>query len=126
MFRNGRLRPVPPKGLDSVPRVGPQGLTVMAHNTTVVADANAPPITRILAELVAKHPSARFPGNVEREAHRALMNWLGCAIGAARHPTLAAALAAMQELAPSPQSTVLGRARERTSLCALAVVNLSR
>ena len=33
------------------------GLHAMAHNTKVAADANAPPITRILAEFVAEHPS---------------------------------------------------------------------
>jgi len=60
----------------------------MAHNTKVTADVNAPPITRILAEFVTNHPSAAFPAHVEREAHRTFMNWLGCAIGAARHPTM--------------------------------------
>ena len=33
----------------------------MAHNTKVAADTNAPPITRILAEFVARHPSGGFP-----------------------------------------------------------------
>jgi 2-methylcitrate dehydratase PrpD len=94
----------------------------MAHNTKVVADTNAPPITRILAEFVAKHPFAKFPAAVEREAHRTFLNWLGCAIGAAQHPTLASALAAMQELAPSPQATVLGRS-ERVDIASAALLN---
>jgi 2-methylcitrate dehydratase PrpD len=94
----------------------------MPHGTKVAADMNAPPITRILAEFVAKHPPAKFPTGVEREAHRTLMNWLGCAIGAARHPTLAAALAAVNELAPSPQATVLGRA-ERVDIASAALLN---
>ena len=81
----------------------------MATNTKVTADGNAPPVTRMLAEFVAGRGSGSFPTAVEHEAHRTFLNWLGCAIGAARHPTLDAALAAMLELAPSPQATVLGR-----------------
>jgi 2-methylcitrate dehydratase PrpD len=94
----------------------------MAHNTKVVADANAPPITRILAEFVAGHPAGRFPEQVEREAHRTFTNWLGCAIGAARHPTIEAALAAVQELAPSQQATILGRG-ERVDIASAALLN---
>jgi 2-methylcitrate dehydratase PrpD len=94
----------------------------MAHNTTVVADTNAPPITRILAQFVAEHPAGGFPAAVEREAHRTFVNWLGCAIGATRHPTLAAALAAVQELAPSAQASVLGRT-ERVDMASAALLN---
>jgi 2-methylcitrate dehydratase PrpD len=94
----------------------------MAHNTEVAADANAPPVTRILAELVAQHSSARFPASVEREAHRTFLNWLGCAIGAAHHPGVVAALAAVNDLAPSPQATVLGRS-ERVDIASAALVN---
>jgi 2-methylcitrate dehydratase PrpD len=94
----------------------------MAHNTKVTADTNAPPVTRILAEFVARHPSGQFPARVEREAHRTFMNWLGCAIGAARHPTVEAALAAVMELAPSQQATVLGRG-ERVDIASAALVN---
>ena len=94
----------------------------MAHGTKVAADPNAPPITRILAEFVAKHPAAKFPAAVEREAHRTLTNWLGCAVGAAQHPTLNSALAAVNELAPSPQATVLGR-NERVDIASAALLN---
>jgi len=94
----------------------------MAHGTKVAADTNAPPITHILAEFVAKHPSAQFPAPVEREAHRTLMNWLGCAIGAARHPTLTAALAAVKELEPSQQASVLGR-QESVDIASAALLN---
>jgi len=94
----------------------------MAHNTTVVADTNAPPITRILAEFVANHPPGQFPPGIEHEAHRTFVNWLGCAIGAAQHPTLRAALAAVTELAPSPQASVLGRI-ERVDMASAALLN---
>jgi 2-methylcitrate dehydratase PrpD len=94
----------------------------MAHNTTVAANVHAPPVTRILAEFVAGYPSGQFPPAVEREAHRTLLNWLGCAIGAAHHPTLAAALAAVQELQPSAQAGILGRS-ERVDMASAALLN---
>jgi 2-methylcitrate dehydratase PrpD len=94
----------------------------MAHNTAVAADANAPPITRILAEFVVQRRAGDFPPAVVHEAHRTLLNWLGCAIGAAHHPTLLAGLAAVQELAPSAQASVLGRA-ERVDMASAALLN---
>ena len=94
----------------------------MAHNTTVAADTNAPPVTRILAQFVAGHPSGGFPAHVAHEAHRTFLNWLGCAVGGAHHATLAAALAATQELAPSAQAAVLGRA-ERVDIASAALLN---
>src|SRR5574338_1241381 len=92
----------------------------MAKNTTVNADTNAPPVTRILATFVAEHRG--FPDAVVHEAHRTFTNWLGCAIGAARHPTLAAALAGVQELQPSAQASVLGR-NERVDMASAALLN---
>ena len=94
----------------------------MARNTTVSADFNAPPVTRLLAEFASSHPSRGWNDAVEREAHRTLMNWIGCAIGAARHPTLDAALAAVMELAPSAQASVMGR-RERVDMASAALLN---
>jgi len=94
----------------------------MAHNTPVVADANAPPVTRILAEFVASHPSQGWDAGVEREAHRTLLNWTGCAIGASRHATVDAALAAIRELEPGAQATILGRA-ERVDVASAAMLN---
>ncbi len=92
------------------------------HNTTAAADSHAPPITRILAEFVATHPSRGWSDAVERESLRTFENWLGCAIGAARHPTVEAALAAVHELAPPPQASVLGR-RERVDIASAALLN---
>ena len=94
----------------------------MAINTNVLADNNAPPVTRLLAEFVVAHADGGFPAAVEHEAHRTFLNWLGCAIGAAREPTQDAALAAVLELAPSPQSTVLGR-EQRVDMASAALLN---
>ncbi len=81
----------------------------MAINTKVNADHNAPPITQILANFVASHPSKGWSGAVDHEAHRTFLNWLGCAVGAANHEAAHAALAAVQLLQPAPQASVLGR-----------------
>jgi 2-methylcitrate dehydratase PrpD len=99
-----------------------QRARIMAHNTRVSADANAPPVTQILADFVATHPSRRWDPSVEREAHRTLLNWVGCAIGASQHPTVEAALAAVTELGSSPQATILGR-RERVDVASAALLN---
>ena len=94
----------------------------MARNTQVEADHHAPPITRILAEYVAQHPSRGWSDAVDREAHRTFLNWLGCAVGAAHHEAADAALAAVQMLQPAPQASVLGRA-ERVDIASAALVN---
>src|SRR3569833_2763295 len=94
----------------------------MARNTQVPADHNAPPITKILAEYVANHPSRGWSDAVDHEAHRTFLNWLGCAVGAAKHEAADAALAAVAELQPAPQATVAGRS-ERVDMASAALVN---
>ena len=94
----------------------------MAHNTAVNAVTDAPAITRILAEFVAKHPSRGWSDAVEHQAHRTLMNWFGCAVGAARHEAVEAALAAVQMLQPAPQAQLLGRP-ERVDMASAALLN---
>src|SRR3954466_4743902 len=94
----------------------------MARNTKVAADHNAPPITQILAKFVATHPSRGWSDTVDHEAHRTFYNWLGCAIGAARHEAADAAVAAVKLLQPAPQATVLGR-NEKVDIASAALVN---
>ena len=94
----------------------------MARNTQVAADHHAPPVTQILARFVAEHPSRGWSDAVDHEAHRTLLNWVGCAVGAARHETAEAALAAVQMLQPAPQATLLGR-RERVDIASAALLN---
>lgn len=94
----------------------------MARNTHVPADTSAPPVTSILAKFAATHASRGWSDAVEREAHRTFYNWLGCAIGAARHEAAQAALGAVQMLQPAPQASVLGRA-EKVDMASAALVN---
>jgi 2-methylcitrate dehydratase PrpD len=94
----------------------------MARNTQVKADTNAPPITQLLAKYVATHPSRGWDDGVDHEAHRTFLNWAGCAIGAAKHESAEATLAAIRELQPAAQSAVLGRA-DRIDMASAALVN---
>src|SRR5687767_11570480 len=94
----------------------------MARNTRVPADHDAPPVTRILAKFVASHPSRGWDDAVEHEAHRTLANWVGCAIGAAKHESVEAAMAALAMLEPSRQATALGRG-EKLDMAGAALVN---
>jgi 2-methylcitrate dehydratase PrpD len=94
----------------------------MARNKPLAADLNAPPVTQILARFVSSHPSRGWSDAVDREAHRTLLNWIGCAVGAARHDAADAALAAVRMLEPAPQATVLGRG-ERVDIASAALLN---
>jgi 2-methylcitrate dehydratase PrpD len=94
----------------------------MARTTQVSADANAPPVTQILAKFVATHPSRGWSDAVDHEAHRTFLNWVGCAVGAANHESAHAALGAMKMLEPAPQSGILGR-DERVDMASAALIN---
>jgi 2-methylcitrate dehydratase PrpD len=94
----------------------------MTINTAVAADHNAPPITAELAKFVAEHPSKGWSDAVDHEAHRTFLNWLGCAIGAAKHEAVESALAAVNMLAPSQQATIAGRS-ERVDMASAALIN---
>ncbi len=94
----------------------------MTRNTQVAADHNAPPVTQILAQFVATHPSRGWSDAVDHEAHRTFMNWLGCAVGAANHEAADAALAAVAMLQPAAQASVLGR-KEKVDMASAALVN---
>src|SRR6185503_13117452 len=94
----------------------------LARNTHVAADTAAPPVTSIFAAFVAKHPSRGWSDAVDHEAHRTFMNWVGCAVGAAKHESAEATLAGVRMLQPAPQSSVLGRA-DRVDMASAALVN---
>ena len=94
----------------------------MARNTQVAADHHAPPVTQLLAHFVATHPSRGWSDAVDHAAHRTFLNWLGCAVGAAEHESVQAALAAVRLLQPAPQASVLGR-RDKVDMASAALLN---
>lgn len=94
----------------------------MARNTHVQADHNAPAITKILAEFVVNHPSKGWSDEVEHEAVRTILNWMGCAIGAANHESVLAALKAIQNFEPAEQASIFGRS-EKVDMRSAALLN---
>lgn len=86
------------------------------------AETAPAPLTLELARLSVQHPSRGWPDGTERAALRTILNWLGCAIGAANHPAVDAAIAAMQDLDPPRHVIIVGR-RERMDAASAALVN---
>jgi 2-methylcitrate dehydratase PrpD len=78
--------------------------------------------TLALARFVAYTKPHELPERVRREAQRAILNWLGCAIGASHHDTVKRAIAALAPFAGPPQATVLGR-HERFDIFHAALLN---
>ena len=78
--------------------------------------------TRLLAELVAETRREDLPAAVRHEGVRSFVNWLGCAIGGATHPGVAAAARAAAVFGGAPEATLLGM-RRRGDPMAAALVN---
>jgi 2-methylcitrate dehydratase PrpD len=77
--------------------------------------------TTALARFVATSDASRMSDGVRHEAKRALVNWLGCAVGASRHDTVTRAIAALAPFAGREQATILGRA-ERFDMLHAALI----
>ena len=79
-------------------------------------------VTQTLANYLVASRYDDLPREVVHEASRALLNWLGCAIGAAHHETVDNAVAALQPFFGPPQAQLLGR-RERVDAPRAALIN---
>jgi 2-methylcitrate dehydratase PrpD len=71
--------------------------------------------------LVDAKPDA-LPAPVRHEAARTFLNWMGCAVGGARHPAVNAALDALGPFSGPPQASVLGR-QERVDPLLASLLN---
>lgn len=78
--------------------------------------------THTLAAYLVNSRYEDIPDPIRHEASRALLNWLGCAIGSARHETIENMLAALSPFSGPPQAAVLGRS-ERLDILHAALVN---
>ena len=94
----------------------------MSQTIALAADMNAPPVTKILAEFVSSHPSQGWTPEVDHEAHRTFLNWLGCAIGAANHESVESSLSAIREFQPVSQASILGR-KDKVDMGGAALIN---
>ena len=78
--------------------------------------------TRSLAEYVVESDYAAIPEDVRAEAKRALLNYLGCALGGSPEPALDIAIRVLGPYSGSPTATVIGR-RERLDPLNAALLN---
>ncbi len=79
-------------------------------------------VTRQLARFIVESRWNGIPKEIRHEAKRALLNWLGCALGGCHDVTVETALAALREFAGPPQAALLGR-RERLDILNAALIN---
>ena len=93
-----------------------------AMNVSSSPALNADAVTRTLARFLVQSRFEEIPAPIRHEACRALLNWLGCAIGSAHHETVECMLAALLPFSGPPQACVLGRT-ERLDILNAALVN---
>jgi 2-methylcitrate dehydratase PrpD len=77
--------------------------------------------TRALASYVVNSRFDDIPADVRHEAKRALLNYLGCALGGSREPAVEAALRALAPYSGAPQARVLGRSERVDALHAALI-----
>jgi 2-methylcitrate dehydratase PrpD len=82
-------------------------------------------VTRILAAYVAGAAPEALPELVRKEAARTFLNWVGCAVGGARHETVDIALAVFAPFSGSAQASVLGRGERLDALHAALINGIS-
>lgn len=79
-------------------------------------------ITRTLARKLVASRYADIPADVIHQAQRAVLNFLGCAVGGASHETVERVLSALGPFSGPPQAAILGR-RERLDILHAALIN---
>lgn len=84
-----------------------------------------PTITRRLAQLLHASNAADIPPHVLHEAMRALVNWIGAAVGGCRDDGVKLALETISEFAGREQATVIGHRLRLDSLNAALVNGIS-
>ncbi|HEX7076468.1 MAG TPA: MmgE/PrpD family protein [Hyphomicrobiaceae bacterium] len=78
--------------------------------------------TRLLCEFVAASNPGDLPQAVRREARRAFLNILGCAIGGSRHEIVSLTKDALRDYWGPPQATLLAQG-EKTDILHAAYIN---
>jgi 2-methylcitrate dehydratase PrpD len=86
------------------------------------AESSGSGATRSLARFVVESNWSDIPEAARKEAARSIVNWVGCALGGARHETVDCALSALSELSGPRAATVLGR-RERLDILHASLLN---
>ncbi|MEC5322839.1 MmgE/PrpD family protein [Aurantimonas sp. A3-2-R12] len=81
-----------------------------------------PHVTGPLAEWIVAVKDDDISPQVRREGVRTFVNWVGCAVGGATHPTVDAAIRAVDPFSGPRMATILGRG-ERLDVLHAALVN---
>ncbi|HJS74410.1 MAG TPA: MmgE/PrpD family protein [Vicinamibacteria bacterium] len=79
-------------------------------------------VTRALARFVVESTASDVPESARKEATRTIVNWVGCALGGARHETVHRALEAVSELSGPRAASVLGR-KDRLDILHASLLN---
>ena len=82
-------------------------------------------VTETFATYVAEAKAEALPEAVRKEAARTFVNWVGCAVGGARHEAVEIALATFAPFSGPAQSSVLGRGERLDPLHAALVNGIS-
>ena len=81
--------------------------------------------TQTLARFVAESRWGDIPSAMRHEAKRAVLNWMGCAIGGCRDDTVERALAALNEFSGPRTSSLIGRHDKLDALHAALINGIS-
>jgi 2-methylcitrate dehydratase PrpD len=81
--------------------------------------------TKILASYVVESRLDDIPSDVHHEARRALLNYVGCALGGSRHPAVDIAIRTFAPYSGPPTAFVLGRAERLDPLHAALINGIS-
>src|SRR5688572_13188642 len=79
-------------------------------------------LTAALARFLARSRYEDIPESVRHEARRSMVNWMGCALGGARHEAVTAALNTLRPFVGPAQAQIVGRG-DRLDCLNAALVN---
>lgn len=100
----------------------PSYATASVKDQTVTTSIQRVALTRELARYAVRARYEALPREVQSEAVRTLLNWVGCVLGGCQDPSVAIAERSALSFGGSPQATVLGRGL-RTDAASAAFVN---
>src|SRR5215471_16735578 len=80
------------------------------------------PETKALSSYIVSSRFEQIPGDVIHEARRALLNFIGCAVGGSREPAVDTAIRALTPFSGQPTASLLAR-RERFDPLFASVIN---
>lgn len=78
-------------------------------------------VTRTLARFLVDSRWSDVPQDVRHESARAILNWLGCALGGCRDETVEVLIASLREYSGPAQATLLGRGERFDALTAACI-----